>query len=626
MKKLFIHIGLSKTGSSAIQSWLSLNVNSLREQGIDYADLSPVAKQGKITAGNGVALFQACNDSNWLETERLLTQVYFQSNNKALISSETLQNISVIAIEQLNQIAIRHGIEVKIIAYARSAYELLYSNYQQGIKRHGFTFKFGEKQRLSYKPQREFLENYYSVFGHSLVVVNYDHVKGNIFDSFAEQIDIDSSKMQLKDKRVNRSLTFTECELLRLANARHKGLFSTAISDFLIDTYPDIATPILYSEPLLTETVKNAQSDIDWVNDTLTPIGGTLSVSLDCELQVENDNNKRVVDTIVTWCFGFSPDSKSKPPFVDFLRDFANDIVNIDIISAYRLMALAHHYRPKGPYIKKRLDQLKSRVLKEVKVGIGVITYNRLELLKDCLSGLKQHTKIPHQFLVADDGSEDGTHNWCTLNNIPVIGESNKGVVWNKNRALWTLAQHFSCDVVILLEDDCIPNVDGWEETWVLSSLIWGHINYAHKRILAHEDRVVSGNGTEVFPYITTLVAGHCTACSKQAIDHVGYLNTQFVGYGHGHVEWTLRFLNHGFNGLPGQSRHVFANLDFGLNSIDAPSFRDIEQQEKNRKIKQSLQGNREYQNPWSSKEEQQELSNELERVFHEHPSFALQV
>ncbi len=54
MKELFIHIGLSKTGSSAIQSWLSLNSEKLRLKGVDYADLSPSAKEGKITAGNGV--------------------------------------------------------------------------------------------------------------------------------------------------------------------------------------------------------------------------------------------------------------------------------------------------------------------------------------------------------------------------------------------------------------------------------------------------------------------------------------------------------------------------------------------------------------------------------------------
>ena len=79
MKTLFLHIGLGKTGSSALQSWLSLNVEGLREQGIDYADLAPEAKRGDVSSGNGVALFQAVRAGDLDEAERLLRSVYFYS-------------------------------------------------------------------------------------------------------------------------------------------------------------------------------------------------------------------------------------------------------------------------------------------------------------------------------------------------------------------------------------------------------------------------------------------------------------------------------------------------------------------------------------------------------------------
>ena len=53
MRTLYLHIGLGKTGSSALQSWLSLNAELLSKQGIDYADLVPEVKYGESLSGNG---------------------------------------------------------------------------------------------------------------------------------------------------------------------------------------------------------------------------------------------------------------------------------------------------------------------------------------------------------------------------------------------------------------------------------------------------------------------------------------------------------------------------------------------------------------------------------------------
>ena len=60
MKTLYLHIGLGKTGSSALQSWLSLNAELLSKQGIDYADTVPEVKYGESLSGNGSALHDAC--------------------------------------------------------------------------------------------------------------------------------------------------------------------------------------------------------------------------------------------------------------------------------------------------------------------------------------------------------------------------------------------------------------------------------------------------------------------------------------------------------------------------------------------------------------------------------------
>ena len=75
MKQLYLHIGLGKTGSSALQSWLSLNAQLIARQGIDYADIVPEVKFGESLSGNGIELHHACVEKNFERVEELLDYV-----------------------------------------------------------------------------------------------------------------------------------------------------------------------------------------------------------------------------------------------------------------------------------------------------------------------------------------------------------------------------------------------------------------------------------------------------------------------------------------------------------------------------------------------------------------------
>ena len=363
MKELYIHIGLSKTGSSAIQSWLSLNADRLKKQGYDYADLSPSAKNGKITAGNGVLLFQACNQQNWAEVERLIAHVYFMRNNKAIVSSESLQGVSVEAINKISSLCNRHSIRVKVIAYARSAYELLYSNYLQGIKRHGFTFAFGEEQKLSYLTQRQYLQNYYNVFDKNLQIVNYDSVKNDIFSSFSSCVGFIDKGLVVKNKKVNRSLTVAEASLLLQMNKIHNGIFSTEISDYLIEGSSSKLTSVLYSEKLIEKVKFNTTDDLIWINETFSPIGGNIET---WHAEISNDNEttedyESIIDTVIQWALGYE-NQRKKTEFVEFLRDFAVFLENDFIHKSLLLMEKAKKLRPNGAFILRRVDIYKEQI------------------------------------------------------------------------------------------------------------------------------------------------------------------------------------------------------------------------------------------------------------------------
>src|SRR5947209_7320105 len=74
-----------------------------------------------------------------------------------------------------------------------------------------------------------------------------------------------------------------------------------------------------------------------------------------------------------------------------------------------------------------------------VRLGIGVITYNRRQIVLETVDRVLAHTNQPFAFVVADDGSEDGTADHLRDNNIVVASGSNMGIAWNKNRALFYL-------------------------------------------------------------------------------------------------------------------------------------------------------------------------------------------
>ena len=87
-------------------------------------------------------------------------------------------------------------------------------------------------------------------------------------------------------------------------------------------------------------------------------------------------------------------------------------------------------------------------------LGIGIVTFNRSDVLLETLNRVRAHTSTPCIVVVADDGSDDGTADALRAQQITVATGPNMGIAWNKNRALFQLGAVMQCDAVILLEDD----------------------------------------------------------------------------------------------------------------------------------------------------------------------------
>ncbi len=144
-----------------------------------------------------------------------------------------------------------------------------------------------------------------------------------------------------------------------------------------------------------------------------------------------------------------------------------------------------------------------------------------------------------------------------------------------------------------------------------------GSYNYAHPRTTVAKGNSVikGGKGTPSDPYRSTLVTGQCTGCSRYAIDRVGYLDSRFRGYGHGHVEWTRRFLRAGLGKNQIDSFSIYLSITGGLEPHDAPTNCTPQELERNAKVLKQVSGGTIYRHPWHNEPEKLLLISEVSQV-----------
>ncbi len=278
MDKLFLHIGLTKTGSSAIQSWFSANSEALAEIGVSYADLAPDAKLNRISAGNAqhIVRFLRIKDRGPELTDRRLEReirrTYFDGKPTAIISGEAMTNATAPRIRRLKRALESPEMEVVVIAYIRNIYDHFWSGYQQMIKRAGY-----------HRPPAEFAATYPNIQVNALRrwtnafdqvrVVNYDSAKGSLIESFAGTCELElPAAMDTSVARINRSLSAAERELLLEVNrqADERGLeFRALLSDALIYASPEAESAFVTDDEVLEVLRGKYADDVAWVNRDL---------------------------------------------------------------------------------------------------------------------------------------------------------------------------------------------------------------------------------------------------------------------------------------------------------------------------------------------------------------------
>ena len=274
--KLFLHIGHGKTGTSAIQSSLAIASEKLAALGIEYpidAKLRDRASQLEITSGNWKP------KSETSLTEQLLELTRNNKNNSTIIlSSESLFWLVPDLLSRKSDW--ENFIDLHIIMAVREVEEMLSSEYQQLVKRHGNSMLLGQFIRT-----RNFVSSHHAKAAEIIDVMSQHKTSNTIINYSKHRKDISRLIFKLigaedaypadrmTDAVINRSLSRKELDFLIMINKLYHKEFpsiSTKISDALIKRQPNLeAGQCRISEKQLEKIYKKNETALQKINTCL---------------------------------------------------------------------------------------------------------------------------------------------------------------------------------------------------------------------------------------------------------------------------------------------------------------------------------------------------------------------
>ncbi len=366
-RKIILHVGHGKTGSSYLQSLLVLNKDKLRKAGILYPDHASdaMAARGSTTSGNGSLLFDPD---------------YRLERRKSVLFSGELLFTDLLKWDAFDSFAEKHGPNLKILLYTRDVFSHAFSRWGQSVKRGGvhsnlddFLYK---KSSGSYPIVIKWLAAA-ETHGFEIVVRNYSRHKDRLGEVFFQDIlDVDPLNVTLtrpKEQRVNRSLTPAEHDVQRIFNYAEGKKSASYISDVLVDRLPDLRpAPLRCSQETYEHVRASVTPAIEEINSQIPSAEAILiepasdvvrpdppaSASRLSDQQIEalGRSLKRRLEKSVT-----NEDA-------GLLHDLASRIEQgseLVLEDALFLMRLAKRARPNDPSIRAKIDDWEGRPAKD---------------------------------------------------------------------------------------------------------------------------------------------------------------------------------------------------------------------------------------------------------------------
>ena len=240
MKKLVLHIGMAKTGTSSIQESLGRGAASLADQGVYYPQWKPYNHSFNFTVmflENPRKSFHyqqlsPISDEDWqAELQRLSDRwrAFFSSRDEGIwiVSAENLGRMSEAGLVALKAFIEPFFDEVRVLAYVRDPLRALKSQWEQNVKE--LRESLSAQALLSRTKRRQnyrFFQRWIEAFGRdNFVLRRFDPASfagGDLLTDFlqAAQVELECD-LELPELEANQSLGAEGAALLLAMNNRY---------------------------------------------------------------------------------------------------------------------------------------------------------------------------------------------------------------------------------------------------------------------------------------------------------------------------------------------------------------------------------------------------------------------
>lgn len=172
-------------------------------------------------------------------------------------------------------------------------------------------------------------------------------------------------------------------------------------------------------------------------------------------------------------------------------------------------------------------------------IGLVIPVYNNTEITRRCLDSLEATKALNPLFetVVVDDGSKTDTIAMLqSYNDLHLLqNKTNLGYLDTTNRGIDYCLSHLNCSAVVLLNNDIVFN-QNWLERLEKASPKFDLVGYfSHGGVLAHDT------------YQTDYLEFSCVYITREVLDQVGLLDSQFNKGYYSDNDYCLRVLLHSF-------------------------------------------------------------------------------
>lgn len=318
---LYLHVGLHKTGTTAIQKQIFYNRDYFRSLGLGY--LSTEANNSMsvysafcdepekyhINVRRGINTKKQAFIHNSALLERIEDEIRSAKTQLFVISGEDISHLSSGNIERLRDFLQPLVDKITVVAYVRAPRDMITSNCAQAIKG-GFTFE-GLRANLPKPLYKKRLNKFDEVFGRDSVEIKIYQKNIDVVKGFLEAVGVgDASKGILTQDRENESLNQAGAKFLNLVNEIYP-LFKTINGVRSLSRHFDplpVAAAVkgnggafFIPESWISMAIEAAQSEIEWLNQRIDSDISAYDIELpsaDFEPSLSYDEQKELVRAI----------------------------------------------------------------------------------------------------------------------------------------------------------------------------------------------------------------------------------------------------------------------------------------------------------------------------------------